>query len=128
MDRIARGVSGILLLYLGWRALRMRRASDSTPANADFGIGFSTALLNPITGSFFVSYFLAHRNDTSAEHVVAVVLLILAISATRNAVITVAFGLKPLDPSHTVAGRWLTFIAGSAFVAFGCLSLSSLVR
>lgn len=129
VDRVARGVSGVLFLYIGWRTLRMRHVFDlKAPTNSDFHLGFSTAFLNPTTGTFFIGHFLAHKATATLEHGALALVLVFIISVVRNSLVAVAFGIWRVQAS----GGWMvtavTWSAGGLMGLFGVLALASLVH
>jgi threonine/homoserine/homoserine lactone efflux protein len=92
-DGASRAAGGLLLLYVAWRLLSASPAGPAVlPSRGDFALGFGTALLNPITGAYFASHFLAMRSDWRlADH-----LVILAIAGgvafLRSLAVAAVFG------------------------------------
>lgn len=129
VDRVARGVSGVLFLYIAWRTLRMRPMVElKAPTNSDFHLGFSTAFLNPTTGTFFIGHFLAHKATASLDYAALALLLVLLISIVRSGIIAAAFGIWRVKASGGWLARAVTWSAGGLMAVFGGLSLASLVH
>lgn len=129
MERAARGVNVVLLVYIAWRAFTTTLAVPPAAARrTDFALGCLTALLSPISGAFFVSYFLAHKGLLAPNDALAIVLIVVAVNTVRNVVVTVAFGMWPLDRTRTTVSRRVATVSGCLFLVFAALSASALVQ
>ena len=129
VDRAARAVSGVLFLYIAWRTLRSRHVfALSAPTRSDFHLGFSTAFLNPTTGTFFIGHFLAYKSAATLDYAAVAVLLVLAISIVRSGLIAAAFGVWRVKTMGEHAARAVTWLAGGLMAGFGGMALASLVH
>ncbi len=129
VDRAAHVVSAMLMAYIAWRLLKKRPpVTDPSTQRADFGVGFCTSLVNPVTGAFFASQFLALPARATQSDYMIVFAIIAGVAFIRSIAIAVVFGSWSANLARLRTSAWPSRIGGVIFLQFAILSLWSAAK
>lgn len=115
-DRAGRAVGAMLLLYMAWQLMFKSGAHKPTPAHrTDFMLGFVTASINPITGAFFASQFLAMPLVPTFAELVAIFIVVGGVAFIRSVLIALVLDLRILQGGCWPHAIWIRRSVGFAF-------------
>jgi threonine/homoserine/homoserine lactone efflux protein len=115
-ERVGRAVGAMLLLYMAWQLMFKTGAPGSNAAHrTDFMLGFVTATVNPITGTFFASQFLAMPDVPSFSELFAIFIVVGGVTFLRSVLIASVLGLRILQGGHWPHAIWIRRSVGFAF-------------
>ena len=115
-DRAGRTVGAMLLLYMAWQLMFRSGARKSAPAHrTDFVLGFVTASINPITGAFFASQFLALPSAPTFGQLVAIFVVVGGVAYARCILIALVLELRIFQGDLWPFAIWVRRSVGVAF-------------
>jgi threonine/homoserine/homoserine lactone efflux protein len=125
-DRAGRAAGAMLLLWVALQMMLKSSVHNPAPARrSDFTLGFVTASINPITGAFFASQFLAMPDAPTFGELVAVFIVVGAVTFARSMLVALVLGLRIFHGDYARYSTWIRRSVGFAFAGFALTVLMS---
>lgn len=126
-ERTSRALGAMLLLYMAWQLMFKSGMHKPNPAHrTDFMLGFVTASINPITGAFFASQFLAMPLVPTFGELVAIFVVVGGVAFVRSVLIALVLDLRILRAGCWPHAIWIRRSVGLAFAGSALAVLISL--
>ncbi len=128
-DGAGRAAGAMLLLYMAFQLMFGSGTRSLPPARrTDFTLGFVTASINPITGAFFASQFLALTRVPTFGELVLIFGVVGGVAFVRSALIALAMDLRIFRGDAWPHAIWIRRLVGFAFAVAALSVLISVAR
>lgn len=128
-DRVGRAVGAMLLFYMALQLVFGSGVRSPTPASrTDFTLGFVTASINPITGAFFASQFLAMARAPTFAELVLIFVVVGGVAFARSVLIALVMDMRIFGGDAWPHAIWIRRSVGFAFAGAALGVLISVAR